>query len=204
MEMRNREMKWMIEGIKTVLENLADSIGGSSGIGAGVGAVFALINCFFGYRMMRFWIGSMGFIIGILAGYEGARYFVENLAICAVIAIGVGIVVAFLSFRIYQAGIFILCGLLGFALFLGLGKMWFLEYGTIVMIIAAIAGIGIGVAGVLFSRPAIIITTAVSGGMAASQTIFGIFGLINETAMLIAGGILAIAGVAWQFYNTGK
>lgn len=197
-------MKWMIEGVKTGLEHFAVSIGGASGIGAGVGAVFALINCFFGYRMMRFWIGSMGFIIGLLAGYEGARYFLENLAVCAVIAIGMGILVAFLSFRIYQAGIFILCGLLGFALFLGVGTMWFSEYGTVVTIVSAMVGIGIGVAGVLFSRPAIIVTTAVSGGLTASQTIFGIFGLANETAMLVVGAVLAIVGIVWQFYNTGK
>ena len=36
----------------------------------------------------------------------------------------------------------------------------------------------------------------------ASQTIFGIFGVTNETAVLIAGVVLAILGAAWQFYNT--
>ena len=195
-------MKWITDGLSAALGKLAGSMGGTSGIAAGIGAVFALVNCFFGYRMMRFWIGIAGFAAGTWGGFAAADYFLDNMAVCAVIALAAGLLMTFLAFRIYLAGVFLLCGLFGFGLFWALGTLWFAEYETIVLIVSAVAGIGIGVAGVLLSRPVILLTTAISGGIMASQTIFGIFGVTNETAVLIAGVVLAILGAAWQFYNT--
>ncbi len=195
-------MKWITDGLSSALGKLASSMGGTSGIAAGIGAVFALVNCFFGYRMMRFWIGIIGFSAGMWGGFAAADYFLDNMAVCAVIALAAGFLMTFLAFRIYLVGVFLLCGLFGFGLFWALGTLWFAEYETIVLIVSAVAGIGIGVAGVLLSRPVILLTTAISGGMMASQTMFGIFGVTNETAVLIAGVILAILGAVWQFYNT--
>lgn len=195
-------MKWITEGLQSALGELAASMGGPSGIGAGVGAVFALVNCFFGYRMMRVWIGIAGFCAGLWGGYTAADYFLDNSALCTVIALAAGFLMLFLAFRIYLAGVFLLCGLFGFGFFWSVGIGMFADYGTAVLIAAALAGIGLGVAGVFFSRPAVILTTAISGGMAASQTIFGIFGLEQDMAMMITGAVLAVLGTAWQFYNT--
>ncbi len=195
-------MKWILENMQKTLGEITISIGGKNGIGAGIGAVFALINCFFGYRMMRFWIGTVGFFVGIWGGYTGSQYFLDNQALCAVIGIGAGVLMTFVAFRIYLAGVFLICGLFGFILFSNIGNLWFSEYETIVIIISALMGIGIGVAGVILSRPAIILTTAISGGMMASQIIFGIFGIEHAAAMTIVGVILSVLGIFWQFYNT--
>lgn len=195
-------MKWIMDGMQAALARAAGSFGGVSGIGAGIGAVFALANCFFGYRLMRLWIGVIGFFAGAWGGFFAADYFLDNAAVCAVIGIAAGVLMIALAYRIYLAGVFLLCGLFGFGALWMLLTLWFADYADLVLIVSAVAGLLIGVAGVLFLRPVVIVTTAISGGMAASQTIFGIFGMEQGTAAFLVGVVLAIFGVAWQFYNT--
>ena len=162
-------MNWVTHTIRTAGKRLTSSFWGAAGIGAGIGAVFSLINCFFGYRLLRVWIGAAGFMAGVWCGFGAADYFLDNDALCAIIALAAGVTAAFLALRIYLAGVFLLCGLLAMAVCSFLGNM-------------------------LFSQ--------VSGGLAASQTLFGMFGMENETAILAVGTVISVLGAAWQFHQT--
>ncbi len=195
-------MNWVTHTIRTAGKRLTSSFWGAAGIGAGIGAVFSLINCFFGYRLLRVWIGAAGFMAGVWCGFGAADYFLDNDALCAIIALAAGVTAAFLALRIYLAGVFLLCGLLAMAVCSFLGNMLFSQYGTAVFLMSLAAGAAAGAVAVLFSRPVIILVTAVSGGLAASQTLFGMFGMENETAILAVGTVISVLGAAWQFHQT--
>ena len=75
----------------------------------GVICVFGILNCFLGYRILRFWMMIFGFLIGAGAGF-GVTYLsgVEDKMMIVGAMAGLGIVLAIVSFLVYRAGIFVL------------------------------------------------------------------------------------------------
>ena len=39
------------------------------GAAVAVGGLFALANCFFGYKLQKVWIALIGFLIGLVGGF---------------------------------------------------------------------------------------------------------------------------------------
>ena len=72
----------------------------------GVICVFGILNCFLGYRILRFWMMIFGFLIGAGAGF-GVTYLsgVEDKMMIVGAMAGLGIVLAIVSFLVYRAGI---------------------------------------------------------------------------------------------------
>ena len=75
----------------------------------GVVLVFGIMNCVLGYRLLRFWMMIFGFLIGAGIGLFAIHQigFGEKVYY-AVGMIGVGLVLAILSFAVFKAGIFIM------------------------------------------------------------------------------------------------
>ena len=75
----------------------------------GVVLVFGIMNCVLGYRLLRFWMMIFGFLIGAGIGLFAIHQigFGEKMYY-AVGMIGVGLVLAILSFAVFKAGIFIM------------------------------------------------------------------------------------------------
>ena len=73
----------------------------------GVVLVFGIMNCVLGYRLLRFWMMIFGFLIGAGIGLFAIHQigFGEKMYY-AVGMIGVGLVLAILSFAVFKAGIF--------------------------------------------------------------------------------------------------
>ena len=71
--------------------------------------VFGIMNCVLGYRLLRFWMMIFGFLIGAGIGLFAIHQigFGEKMYY-AVGMIGVGLVLAILSFAVFKAGIFIM------------------------------------------------------------------------------------------------
>ena len=72
----------------------------------GVVLVFGIMNCVLGYRLLRFWMMIFGFLIGAGIGLFAIHQigFGEKMYY-AVGMIGVGLVLAILSFAVFKAGI---------------------------------------------------------------------------------------------------
>ena len=75
----------------------------------GVVLVFGIMNCVLGYRLLRFWMMIFGFLIGAGIGLFAIHQigFGEKVYY-AVGMIGVGLLLAILSFAVFKAGIFIM------------------------------------------------------------------------------------------------
>ena len=83
----------------------------------GVVLVFGIMNCVLGYRLLRFWMMIFGFLIGAGIGLFAIHQigFGEKVYY-AVGMIGVGLVLAILSFAVFKAGIFIMGAGIGLTL----------------------------------------------------------------------------------------
>ena len=182
-----------------VLEaTLQDSLRGILGDAAAVlvvfGAVFSLLNCFLGYRLVKLWSALCGFAVGWVAAFA-----VANAGVSAVIGIAAGLLLGGIAFFIYKAGVFVLCVFLVFFLCVGLIPIQWLA-----IVLGLALGIAVGVLAMKFMREVLIFTTAISGGMNAANALLPVFGLQNAAAALIVGLALAVLGIVVQWKTTAK
>lgn len=123
---------------------------------------FGIMNCLFGYRLLRFWVMLFGFGVGagagaLLVGYVGTEdkmYYLVGMVVC-------GIVLGAIAFFSYRAGIFILCA--GTGAFL---SVYILHPTTSAIFFACILiGIGLGCLGLKYCREVIVTVTSIAGGV---------------------------------------
>jgi len=85
-----------------------------SGLYIGIFLILAgLLNCFFGYKLFKFLLGVVGFIIG---GYMSGRFvysITQNEMASIIAGVIFGIVIAFISIFFYYGGVFIIGASLG-------------------------------------------------------------------------------------------
>lgn len=175
--------------------------GFSEGIAAflsGVGLVFALLNCFFGYKLRKIWITLVGILVGFLIGFAVVMFLSTNLIASLIIGVITGILLGIISFKLYLVGIFLLCG----------ASAFFLVYSCIPVdwlriLLGFIAGIAVGILAVKFVRPVTILSTGINGGFTAGQAIFSAFQITSWQYFPI-GAILAVLGILVQFKTTKK
>ena len=179
-----------------VLEaTLQDSLRGILGDAAAVlvvfGAVFSLLNCFLGYRLVKLWSALCGFAVGWVAAFAVSMHFLANAGVSAVIGIAAGLLLGGIAFFLYKAGVFFLC--------VGLIPIQWLA-----IVLGLALGIAVGVLAMKFMREVLIFTTAISGGMNAANALLPVFGLQNAAAALIVGLALAVLGIVVQWKTTAK
>ena len=166
---------------------------------------FYLLQCFFGYKFLKMSCSLIGFILGFIIGFIvsigplGLTGYVP--AIVGVIA---GTAAAFAAFKIYLAGVFVLAGVLAAA------ASWMLPipqtgpWNTVKIVVLIAAFVIAGVLAVKYSKPCIIIITAVGGAFAASGHIRDISVYVSANQYLYWGliAVLAAAGLLVQFLST--
>lgn len=187
-----------------VLEaTLQDSLRGILGDAAAVlvvfGAVFSLLNCFLGYRLVKLWSALCGFAVGWVAAFAVSMHFLANAGVSAVIGIAAGLLLGGIAFFLYKAGVFVLCVFLVFFLCVGLIPIQWLA-----IVLGLALGLAVGVLAMKFMREVLIFTTAISGGMNAANALLPVFGLQNAAAALIVGLALAVLGIVVQWKTTAK
>ena len=163
--------------------------------------VLALMQCYFGYKLLKFWITLAGFVTGFGLGlWAGFRFLPEKEWYLYLIALGAGILLGFLAFKLYLAGVFLFCGLLlAGAVLMVLEKF---ALPDIVQIAAALAAFAVGgILGVKFEKPLIIVITAVSGAVSATRVLMRLVPLLteNEGYALLAGMAIGGSGILLQF-----
>ncbi|MDD3219983.1 MAG: DUF4203 domain-containing protein [Lachnospiraceae bacterium] len=163
--------------------------------------VMGLLNCFFGYRLMRFWVGIMGFVAGYLICFLILSQFSLNTWVVSLVPLIPGILLIFIAYQIYEVGIFILCATLTFCYSYGLvdrfpkAKVYIIIGGVILAVI-------LGLLAVKFMKPAIIFTTALSGAGNIIAQLMKWIDYDNHVVILIAAIVLGILGMVVQAITT--
>ena len=175
---------------------------GFPGVMLAFGFIFALVNCFLGYRLQRVWIAAICFLIGFVAGSVVGAHFALHMAVGVLLSIALGLLLVLLSFKLYLAGVFVFTG----GLTLLLCRM-LIETPWLGWTVGALAGLLIGIASVRATRVVMILVSAVSGGLNAGRILFALVPGVAAGVKwipLLVGALLALAGIAFQFATTGK
>ncbi|MDD3402529.1 MAG: hypothetical protein PHQ72_04110 [Hespellia sp.] len=196
-----------METITTQIQNALDKVDlSSTGISpdmvvkagisfAVIGLVFALLNCFFGLKMIKIWTAILGLLIGFGVGFGVAAHFGAETMIALAVGAVAGIVLAILGFWLYLAGVFVICWLMSFGTiisFTGTDNM-------IAVIIAIVAGLVVALVALKFVEPIIIFVTGLQGGFSAGSAICVLASVPGTYTPYIIGVILAILGIVVQF-----
>ena len=81
-------------------------------------AIFALLNCFFGYALRKVWSVLLGFAIGASGGMLLASYTEQSRNMTLGVTLGLGFIFGLLALLLYRIGtFFLIIGFLGFSLF---------------------------------------------------------------------------------------
>ena len=187
----------LLQFLKLLVPDLSEVMAAAS---VYLSIALALLTCFFGFRLRRLWYSLLIFAVGALLGFAVSKLFLpEKLWLCLLIGLGVGLLAAGFTFRIYKAVVFVLAFCCVFAL---VGEV----LGDVRPVIAVIAAVVLGVlAGILAARfqyPIIVILTAVTGGWRAASGLRRVIAAITPQFMLILAGVLIAAGMIFQFLTT--
>ena len=163
----------------------------------GVVLVFGIMNCVLGYRLLRFWMMIFGFLIGAGIGLFAIHQigFGEKVYY-AVGMIGVGLLLAILSFAVFKAGIFIMGAGIGLTI-----TVYIIHPTTsFSFFICLLAGAGLGMLALRYEREVIIVGTSILGGILSGFSTAKLakmeeipFGIIFSIGFALVGMLIQFA-----------
>jgi hypothetical protein len=181
-----------------------------------VGAiVLGLVQCFFGYRILKIILGITGFILGgLIAGY--LAFGLTQSQLFAIIAgvIG-GLIGGGLAAGLYVVGVFLIGALFGG---MAASTLLALGGGTPQGWVVAILAIAAGILAVILQRPMLIVVTSFLGAWWAVTGIAALAGAIElggfqavpanlmkvGAGWLIGSIVLGVAGLLVQFRGSTR
>lgn len=158
------------------------------------GLVFALLNCFMGYKLRKVWGSILGLILGAAAGAGAAYYFLHDVKYALAAGVAGALVVAVLAWIFYKLGIFVLCTGLVYLL----AGTFFQEPTSTSRIICLVIGIFAATMALGYEEYVIIGITGICGGIGAVNLLFSLTGKDAGIGTWILGLILAFLGIAVQ------
>lgn len=166
--------------------------------------LFAVLQCFFGYKLLKLWIGLIGFLIGFALGFFLARALVNGEAyVPALVGIVVGLVFALLAFRIYLIGVFVYCGAIAASAVHALPLPGNDGWDVMGIVFCILAFLAVGYLSTKFSRPFIIAVTAATGAVRVAGYLRGMADVLdNQIFGWLIIIVLTVAGMAVQFRTT--
>lgn len=184
-----------ISGIDTAYKMIATT----------VSLIVALLGCFFGYKLSRLFMSLTGVLVGAVAGgFIGAKFFDGSGGFVAICALVGAVVFSILAYRIYRAGIFLLC--FGLAFMAAASILPFT--GDIQFFLSVMVGFIIGSLALKFIRPVIILTSAVVFGSSSTGLIITLcdlmnIGLFSSYPLLLNAGVVVL-GILVQLLTTSR
>lgn len=163
-----------------------------------IGLILALLGCFFGYKMLKFWISLAGFIIGAAAGYAITYQMTSNSTYALIGTLAGAILVSFLSYKIYLVGVFLLAGLGAYFV----SASYLPLEGIPLTAAAVVIGLVVAILAVIYMRPAIIVITGLQNGILAAGALAELMPLSNQSMTIPLGVGLGMIGAAFQFMTT--
>lgn len=183
-----------MEKLMDFLSMVTEEIGKLQVSTAGVTLAIGILNCFLGYRLLKAWISLAGFYMGVLLFYALASHYTRDslIQICAIL-VG-GLFFGLVSFHIYRLGVFLLCTDIGTVLFSIL-----LQPKSLLGFMGCLGiGVLIGLLGVAFVRPMVIVNTALGGGFSIAVSVAALLKRDIDTKILILGTVLSVVGMIVQ------
>ncbi|MCB2353489.1 DUF4203 domain-containing protein [Clostridium estertheticum] len=157
--------------------------------------LFTFLQCFLGYKLFKFWVTVCGFFtFGIMGGVV-SNTSSDNAGMAMFIVLLSALLGAFITFKLYKVGVFILCGFMGFLL------GYVLTQAVTLGIIMALV---LGVLSIFFVRPVIIVSTGLSGGLIAGISLAKVLDISSFATSIIIGILFAIFGMLVQFATNKK
>ena len=169
--------------------------------------ILGILQCFFGFRLLRFWISVTGFVLGLYLGKTiSSKFLSEPRYAPWLIGAVCGFLLCFFAYKIYLAGVFLFCGILAASAIRLIhfpdGQGW----KVLLYILMAAGFVLSGVVAVKFSRPAVILITAGFGAAASVHALAlmktNISGNVNLQNLVIV--VMFAAGAAVQFLTTRR
>ena len=194
-----------MDGIMQVVLRLVDLTQNLGQIGKGfliAALVTGLLNGFLGYKLLRLWVTVVGLIVGGVGGlYVGYRILDLDMILIVILAGAAALVLAAAAFYIYKGGIFLLCAAIGLAV----GIYVIHPRSSLSFFICLMIAAGVGVLGVAFVKPIVIVTTSIQGGLAAGVALAHLLELNQPAYEAMLGiGITALGLVFQIFTNLRK
>ncbi|MEG2652331.1 MAG: DUF4203 domain-containing protein [Ruthenibacterium sp.] len=172
--------------------------------------IVALLECFYGYRLVKFWIALFGFGAGAMLGYAVLSELKVPSFVPWLVALVLGLLLAAIAFRLYRLGVFMLCVLLTYVLSYAFipSPRW------LVLAVGLGGGAIIGALALLYTRPILSVLTALVGGFSIPKAVLSfqavaalVGGAKTGTAnviCIVTGIILAVLGILFQFKFSAK
>lgn len=176
------------------LSMLAEELGNVQISTVGVTLVIGVLNCFLGYRLLKAWVGLTGFTAGALLAYSlVSRYTGNALVQIGAIVVG-GLLLGLLAFHIYRFGVFLLCTTIGTTAV----SVLLQPKDSLRFMICLGIGVLIGLLGMAFVKPMVILNTALGGGFSIAASVAGLLKQEADLKILILGALLASMGIGVQ------
>ena len=158
--------------------------------------VFGILNCVFGYRLLRFWMMIGGFFVGAgLALIVVHTMGIQEKSTMLIAALAAGVVFAVIAFLIYKAGVFILAAGIGWA-----ASIYFLHPTSSAVFFACILiGVALGSMAVKYCREVLIVATSLIGGIMAGVSLAQLGNLADIPYGLGMSVGFAVLGMLIQF-----
>lgn len=162
-----------------------------------VSLVIGAVECFAGFKIMKTMMAIWGFFIGSVLGVViGVVAESTVLGVTAVILLGMTL--AFLSFKLYAAGVFLLTS------FLTATAVYIVCENIYAALMIAVV---VGVFSIYFIKPMVISTTAISGAGIILSSAYLIMDLGINPEPVITAVLwipIAVGGVVVQYITTKK
>lgn len=171
-----------------------------------IGVIISLLQCFMGYRLIRFYVAAAGLIAGYGLFYGIAAVWVSNNPYLPVLAgvIG-GVLLCLLSFRLYLVGTFLFCGILAFGAVQGIPVPMDSLWETVLLWAGVAAFVTAGILSVKLTRPFLILVTAAIGSISAVDGLREILVRLDDRRIALMGvALLFFLGAALQFLTSRK
>ncbi len=160
--------------------------------------LLSLLNCFFGYKLLRLWTTLLGFLIGGVGAYLVASAFGFEMTWAVLIGFVGATVVGALSFSIYRFGVFLFTFIMG----LGMGLQLFQQNETAAWISGVLLGIGFAILSVSYIRQIVIVSSSLSGGVNAGADLGTLFHVGGLWTVYLIEAVLVILGILVQLRMT--
>jgi len=169
--------------------------------------IFGVLQCFFGYKLIKIWCAFVGFLLGCAGGIIIAAMVSASVQtpiyIVLLIIFTVGLLCGLLAHRLYIVGVFIYAFAAAFMVGFALVSL-ITDSVYVGLIVGLLAGIAMGVVAVLFKRAIIIVATSVYGGVTAGAGFMMIIQNTDPLLGFIIPAVFIIAGLFVQFKTVGK
>lgn len=157
--------------------------------------VFALLNCFFGYKLRKLWSCIFGLLLGIGTGLAVAVYLNQPIKFALIAAAAAGLLFTALAFLLYRIGMFFLC--IG-AVIMTLFQLFPLPtFSTICGF--AVFGLVVGFLSVVKEHTVVICITSICGGVGSAKLIFLLLSNDNTVLTALTAIVLSVLGLVFQF-----